>query len=64
MVHSPTRQATAHVQTGITDDQRLTCIRKVVAKDADRMRAQAIPEPLVVQRPVMRDAPVTMPEWQ
>lgn len=64
MVHSLMQQATAHVQAGITNDERLTCIRKVVAGGADSMRAQAIPEPLVVQRAVMRDALVTMPELQ
>lgn len=50
MVQSLMHQ-TAHAQAGITNGEQLDAIREVVAGGvSSSMRAQAIPEPLVVQR--------------
>ena len=51
MVQSFMQEATAHVQTGTTNAKQLAAISEVIAGGvSSSMRAQAIPEPLVVQR--------------
>src|ERR1700756_159573 len=51
MVQSLMEQAAAHVDTGSTNDKELAPISEVIAGGvSSSMRAQAIPEPLVVQR--------------
>ena len=51
MVQSLMEQATAHVPTGTTNAEQLAGIREVIAGGvSSSMRAQAIPEPLVVDR--------------
>jgi glutamate-1-semialdehyde 2,1-aminomutase len=51
MVQSLVQQATAHAYTSTSNAEQLACIREVIAGGvSSSMRAQAIPEPLVVQR--------------
>ena len=51
MVNSFAREATGHAQTGTTNGAELASIREVIAGGvSSSMRAQAIPEPLVIQR--------------
>ena len=51
VVQSFMREATGHPQTGITNGAQLASISEVIAGGvSSSMRAQAIPEPLVVQR--------------
>ena len=51
VVESFMREAAGHLQTGITNGAQLAAIREVIAGGvSSSMRAQAIPEPLVVQR--------------
>ena len=51
MVNSFVREATGHAQTGTTNSAELAAIREVIAGGvSSSMRAQAIPEPLVIQR--------------
>jgi glutamate-1-semialdehyde 2,1-aminomutase len=51
MVQSLMQQATARAYTGTTNAEQLDSIREVIAGGvSSSMRAQAIPEPLVVQR--------------
>ena len=51
MVQSLMEQATAHVPTGTTNAEQFAGIREVIAGGvSSSMRAQAIPEPLVVDR--------------
>ena len=50
MVQSLMRQAEGNVQSGTTNAEELAAIREVIAGGvSSSMRAQAIPEPLVVQ---------------
>jgi glutamate-1-semialdehyde 2,1-aminomutase len=51
MVQSLVQQATAHAYTSTSNAEQLASIREVIAGGvSSSMRAQAIPEPLVVQR--------------
>src|SRR6516164_4380932 len=51
MVQSLMEQTTAHVHTGTTNGKYLASISEVIAGGvSSSMRAQAIPEPLVVER--------------
>jgi glutamate-1-semialdehyde 2,1-aminomutase len=51
VVQSFMREATGHLQAGITNGAQLASISEVIAGGvSSSMRAQAIPEPLVVQR--------------